>query len=869
MLESSKFAVHFAVSSPRLGSLVRCFMDAESRSVWVAREFGDVSCLSWDRVSLWSRSVLCFRNGPAAPAMLVSKFGAGEEEAATLVLSSDCSLRVWESDVCAAEQQQIATVRLDRAVLLSDGMHLAVCGVSSCDIEIVNLSTMSVVLTIPAGHLDWINVLCAVPPLGSSRLERRPPVLLSGSRDGMLIFWSLELAAGTPSAIPVGSLTISDSTTLKCAAVSPSARVLALVFENRVDFFKTLKPSLLHSVAAPPGCRFAGCSFASASRLMVWDDAGGGIVIELPRSYRQLPEPQFGPSTSVGQRNEQFAKRKPFLSASMDSLSVGHQQADVRNMSSPLSASSGRVSNKAVGATAAAAATATASATGNNNNEFHRAKSGVIFQRDEPPNELDELPLIGAPSALDETGPDGADVVEKEPEIVLFLSAPAECVGKRWVGSSCAGEAYCSVWEDGTVTLQGFGESEPAGPLSCRLVDEEEGDELAVVVLLDERRALLCAAARDGALRGVSLPEQRVQWRQALPHGPRAKVTALWTPGDSDLLVSGGSDFRVVVWKASTGAPLHAFSQHSAPIEHLIGPPKRDKRWKSCFLSVGGDAVCVLSLQNFNCQYVLGGHSSDLVSLVWRADQDFLVVGCNDGAVFVWELGTGSLVQRGERSARASEALNSGPNLLSARSQTLRRGPFRVLPHPRWPFLALDVRTLLDRTPDSPWTFWLLPWQVLSFFIFFVFVLKKKKDLEIELVDLVRSALGYDESASGPTHCALVGRAKNASVCLASARWRSSARLTAAHMTSALALVFTRLRERMEGTAPEILASRNNVLARLAGSILSGCSKKDVRGPSLALLAGLWQVSFWVFCSSCFSKKKKTKGRKCSGDGRS
>jgi WD40 repeat protein len=216
-------------------------------------------------------------------------------------------------------------------------------------------------------------------------------------------------------------------------------------------------------------------------------------------------------------------------------------------------------------------------------------------------------------------------------------------------------------------------------------------------------------------------------WSVPHAHSPGATVTSLWSPAtatpDHDQFVSGGTDFRVIVWHATTGAQIHCFTQHSARVERIIGPPKKDKRWRHCFLSVGGDAVCLFSLQNYNCQYLFAGHTAAIDSIVWREDQDFLIVGCCDGAVFVWELGTGALVQRG-RSDRSLETLRSGPNLMTARGQSARRGPLRVRPHHRLAVISLDVRALLAKgATSSRWSAWLMPWNVNMIFFFPLLVL--------------------------------------------------------------------------------------------------------------------------------------------------
>ncbi len=94
-------------------------------------------------------------------------------------------------------------------------------------------------LALPPGHGSWVCALCALQPLGSNRLERRPPVLFTASRDGVAVFWSVDLAGG--SAIPVTSLVLDAASPAVAARVSADSRVLAIVFDSRVELYKTLK----------------------------------------------------------------------------------------------------------------------------------------------------------------------------------------------------------------------------------------------------------------------------------------------------------------------------------------------------------------------------------------------------------------------------------------------------------------------------------------------------------------------------------------------------------------------------------------------------------------------------------------------------
>jgi len=57
------------------------------------------------------------------------------------------------------------------------------------------------------------------------------------------------------------------------------------------------------------------------------------------------------------------------------------------------------------------------------------------------------------------------------------------------------------------------------------------------------------------------------------------------------------------------------------------------------------------------------GHTADITSLRWREDQDYLLVECRDGSVFVWEISSGNL-EEVLFNEDAEDVLQSCPNLL-------------------------------------------------------------------------------------------------------------------------------------------------------------------------------------------------------------
>lgn len=64
----------------------------------------------------------------------------------------------------------------------------------------------------------------------------------------------------------------------------------------------------------------------------------------------------------------------------------------------------------------------------------------------------------------------------------------------------------------------------------------------------------------------------------------------------------------------------------------------------NCICTVASDhSVALLSLRDRKCIMLASRHLFPIKTIKWRPTEDFLVVGCEDGSVFVWQMETGRL----------------------------------------------------------------------------------------------------------------------------------------------------------------------------------------------------------------------------------
>uniref|UniRef100_A0ABI7YHD7 WD repeat domain 7 n=1 Tax=Felis catus TaxID=9685 RepID=A0ABI7YHD7_FELCA len=160
--------------------------------------------------------------------------------------------------------------------------------------------------------------------------------------------------------------------------------------------------------------------------------------------------------------------------------------------------------------------------------------------------------------------------------------------------------------------------------------------------------------------------------------GHRNKVTCLLYPHqvsaryDQRYLISGGVDFSVIIWDIFSGEMKHIFCVHGGEITQLLVPPENcSARVQHCICSVASDhSVGLLSLREKKCIMLASRHLFPVQVIKWRPSDDYLVVGCSDGSVYVWQMDTGAL-DRCVMGITAVEILNACDEAVPAAADSL------------------------------------------------------------------------------------------------------------------------------------------------------------------------------------------------------
>jgi len=129
---------------------------------------------------------------------------------------------------------------------------------------------------------------------------------------------------------------------------------------------------------------------------------------------------------------------------------------------------------------------------------------------------------------------------------------------------------------------------------------------------------------------------------------------------DASQLLSGGADFSLCLWDIHSGTLLHKFCVQAGEITQLlVPPPNSSPRIQQCICSVGKDhSVTLISLKERKCILLASRHLFPVTNIKWRPLDDFLMVACSDGTLYVWQMETGQL-DRVVHGMPAEEILNA------------------------------------------------------------------------------------------------------------------------------------------------------------------------------------------------------------------
>ncbi|XP_025115150.1 WD repeat-containing protein 7-like isoform X3 [Pomacea canaliculata] len=209
------------------------------------------------------------------------------------------------------------------------------------------------------------------------------------------------------------------------------------------------------------------------------------------------------------------------------------------------------------------------------------------------------------------------------------------------------------------------------------LLDEEKPQMITATIYIPSQSKLVCGRENGSVVIVPAVHCVLIQLlcaknrpRKVFPvkvlEGHEGRVTALLYPFNECTryephhLLSGGVDFSVILWDINSGCHIHTFTIHGGMVVQLLVPPANcNARILSSVCSVASDhSVALLSLKERKCIMLAGRHLFPVKTIRWRPLDDFMVVSCTDGTVYVWQMETGHL-DRVVHGITAEEILNN------------------------------------------------------------------------------------------------------------------------------------------------------------------------------------------------------------------
>ncbi|XP_071092027.1 WD repeat-containing protein 7-like isoform X2 [Haliotis cracherodii] len=179
------------------------------------------------------------------------------------------------------------------------------------------------------------------------------------------------------------------------------------------------------------------------------------------------------------------------------------------------------------------------------------------------------------------------------------------------------------------------------------------------IVIVPATQSVMLQLLTTKTLKADNIPTKILQ-------GHDGRVTCLLYPFNESTryepqhLLSGGADFSVILWDMNSGYKIHTFTVHGGELTQMLVPPGNcNTRILSAVCSVASDhSVALLSMKERKCIMLAGRHLFPVQTIRWRPLDDFMVVSCSDGTVYVWQMETGHL-DRVVHGITAEEILNN------------------------------------------------------------------------------------------------------------------------------------------------------------------------------------------------------------------
>ncbi|CAH1988564.1 unnamed protein product [Acanthoscelides obtectus] len=450
---------------------------------------------------------------------------------------------------------------------------------------------------------DWISALHVLRPA-----KRKDDVVLALTTTGMVKVWTL-LGHENKHLEPIYENESKQIRTLNAVCLqccSYNQRTVLVVCTKYWQIYDAGDFSVLCSYLAPRGERWMSGDFLAIDRIIMWSDAGKGYLYKLPAN--KLRGKNISNSSTPDNKDfhtQSIESDSPFLYCLLN-------QPDSKPLSCP-PAMSFITTNRA-------------NAKNKSRYLIRGDSEGIVLAW--------SIPEI-SPAQLDEIQK------QKPPQPVVMTATLMTSLTEAWASMK----------------------PNPVGILDQ--IEKQEGQQIKLtasiylplqskfVVGREDGTIIIVPATQTIMLQLLHGNHQQYNgWpKHQILSGHNGRVNSLLYPHreharyDKNHLVSGGVDFAVCLWDLYAGTLLHRFCVHAGEITQLLVPPNNcSARVQKCVCSVASDhSVTLLSLAERKCVCLASRHLFPVTTIKWRPNDDFMIIGCSDGTVYVWQMETGHL----------------------------------------------------------------------------------------------------------------------------------------------------------------------------------------------------------------------------------
>lgn len=496
-------------------------------------------------------------------------------------VSHSGTVAIWSfiDGVCLFSKSRVLTCYPKNIKVLPDGEHVAVSGESNL-VEILNVNTLKIVRTINCD--DWIAHFDHI-------FKEKEAFIMTISIKHVLSLWIIpkDLEDTKNTDVPSREIKLEIEGTVVLCSLSPSGKHLMILTDIECLIYSTKRFLKKLSIKASEYSYRCGV-WCDDYTMILWTADSEGFVFQIDRKKTRQAKPEL---KSKNSKRRSKALPIPFSPEESRKSVLFNSRSDPRNQ--------------------------------NKSDIIGKKESKIQYSGYSLVNKLC-LPSLQSYRFISGGCDNGLAYVYTENDGLLLWNLLDEVFELPHVSHSLLSSGFTSISNKQSIKLS------------------------VTYSIISEKDLYIMRGYEDGSISIGKLPADSspLLWKA---HLGEITCLILLKGKHHDVLISGSSDMSIKIWDLSHNNPnlLFTFYNHCGAIRSLFIPNYSDStsQWHNKFFSVSDDNTVGLfqSDGSPHCINTYGPHPSKISIVKWRPDQDYLLVYCEDGYLYVWEMMSGKL----------------------------------------------------------------------------------------------------------------------------------------------------------------------------------------------------------------------------------